>query len=190
MPRIIGAFSRSSNQPNQYLMKIITIVMIMMLAVVCVETSAQDNKPKSPKETVSGSIDGVNVEIVYCRPSARGRKMLGEKEPYGQVWRTGANEATTIKFDKAVTIEGKTLEAGTYALFTIPNESEWVIIFNKRAKQWGAYDYEKNKDQDALQVTVKSGKTAAFVETFTINAEKDQISLQWENTAVAFKVKG
>lgn len=171
-------------------MKRVTLFMFMLLAVATTDSMAQEKKPISPKETVTGSIDGVNVEIVYCRPSARGRKMLGEKEPYGQVWRTGANDATTIKFDKAVTIEGKTLEAGTYALFTIPNENEWVIIFNKKTKQWGAYDYEKNKDQDALQVTVKSGKTDAFVETFTISAEKDQISLQWENTAVAFKVKG
>ena len=164
--------------------------MIVILATATVDATAQDNKPKSPKETVSGSIDGTQVEIVYCRPSARGRKMLGEKEPYGQVWRTGANAATTIKFDKAVTIEGKALEAGTYALFTIPNENEWVIIFNKKTDQWGAYDYEKNKDQDALKVTVKAGKTAAFVEMFTIGVEKNQISLQWENTAVAFKVKG
>lgn len=170
-------------------MKRITVLMIMMLAVVSVETSAQDNKPKSPKETVTGSIDGVNVEIVYCRPSARGRKMLGEKEPYGQVWRTGANEATTIKFDKAVTIEGKTLEAGVYSLWTIPNEKEWVIIFNKKTGQWGT-QYDKFKDDDVLRVSVNAGKPKEFIETFTIGVEKDQISLQWENTAVAFKVKG
>lgn len=169
--------------------RIITLIM-MILTIVALDSQAQDNKPKSPKETVTGSIAGANVEIVYCRPSARGRKMLGEKEPYGQVWRTGANAATTIKFDKAVTIEGKALDAGTYALFTIPNESEWVIIFNKKTDQWGAYDYEKNKDQDALKVTVKAGKTPAFVETFTIGVDKDQVNLQWENTAVAFKVKG
>jgi hypothetical protein len=170
-------------------MKRITVLMIMMLAVVSVETSAQDNKPKSPKETVTGSIDGVNVEIVYCRPSARGRKMLGEKEPYGQVWRTGANEATTIKFDKAVTIEGKALEAGVYSLWTIPNEKEWVIIFNKKTGQWGT-QYDKFKDEDVLRVSVNAGKPKEFIETFTIGVEKDQISLQWENTAVAFKVKG
>lgn len=163
--------------------------MIMMLAVVSVETIAQDNKPKSPKETVTGTIDGVNVEIVYCRPSARGRKMLGEKEPYGQVWRTGANEATTIKFDKAVTIEGKALEAGVYSLWTIPNEKEWVIIFNKKTGQWGT-QYDKFKNEDVLRVTVNAGKPKEFIETFTIGVEKDQISLQWENTAVAFKVKG
>ncbi len=169
-------------------MKKITSVVTMLL-MFAVSSIAQE-KPLSPKETVKGTIGGSNVEIVYCRPSARGRKMLGEKEPYGQVWRTGANAATTVKFDKAVTIEGKALAAGTYALFTIPNESEWVIIFNKKTDQWGAYDYEKNKDQDALKVTVKAGKTTAFVETFTIGVDKDQINLQWENTAVAFKVKG
>lgn len=170
-------------------MKRIIALMMMVLAVAVLDSEAQE-KPKSPKETVTGSIDGANVEIVYCRPSARGRKMLGEKEPYGQVWRTGANAATTIKFDKAVNVEGQTLAAGTYALFTIPNESEWVIIFNKKTDQWGAYDYEKNKDQDVLKVTVKAGKTPAFVETFTIEVGKNQVNLQWENTAVAFKVKG
>jgi hypothetical protein len=162
------------------------VAMLLMLAV----TVMAQEKPLSPKETVKGTVGATTVEIVYCRPSARGRKMLGEKEPYGQVWRTGANAATTIKFDKAVSIEGKSLEAGTYALFTIPNESEWVIIFNKKTDQWGAYDYDKNKDQDALKVTVKAGKTPAFVETFTIGVDKNQVTLQWENTAVAFKVKG
>jgi hypothetical protein len=116
--------------------------------------------------------------------------MIGGVEPFGKVWRTGANANTTIQFDKDVTIEGKKLEAGKYALFTIPNENEWVIIFNKKTNQWGAYDYEKNKDQDALQVTVKAGKTKEFVETFTIRVDQDQISLEWENTALGFKVKG
>ncbi len=169
--------------------KMISFVVVLLMFA-SVEGIAQDKKPLSPKETVNGTIDGTTVEIVYCSPSARGRKMLGDKEPYGKVWRTGANAATTIKFDKAVTIEGKALEAGTYALFTIPDENEWVIIFNKKTDQWGAYDYDKHKDQDALRVTVKTGKTTSFVETFTISVGKDQISLQWENTAVAFKVKG
>lgn len=162
---------------------------VVVMAFVSVDALAQD-KPKSPKETVKGTIDGANIEIVYCRPSARGRKMLGEKEPYGQVWRTGANEATTIEFSKAVKIEGKELAAGKYTLFTIPGEKEWTIIFNKKLGQWGAYDYEKTKAEDVLSVTVPAGKPSAFVETFTIAVEKDHVSLQWENTAVAFKVKG
>jgi hypothetical protein len=163
------------------------IVMLFMLA--SVNSVAQENKPKSPKETVKGTVGGANVEIVYCRPSARGRKMLGGKEVYGQVWRTGANEATTISFDRPVTIEGQSLAAGTYSLWTIPNENEWAFIFNKKTGQWGT-EYEKFKDQDVLKVTTKAGKTPAFVETLTITLDKDQVNLQWENTAVAFKVKG
>lgn len=162
------------------------VVLLFMLAT---STSFAQEKPLSPKETVKGTVGGVNVEIVYCRPSARGRKMIGGKDAYGQVWRTGANEATTIKFDKAVTIEGKTLEAGTYSLWSVPNETEWAFIFNKKTGQWGT-EYEKFKDQDVLRVSVKPGKTPAFVETFTITLDNNQVNLQWENTAVAFKVKG
>lgn len=163
------------------------LTLLTLFSVTTTETFAQE-KPKSPKETVSGKIDGANVEIVYCRPSARGRKMLGGNEPYGKVWRTGANEATVISFDKDVTIEGKQLASGKYELFTIPGESEWVIIFQKYGKQWGAYSYKESND--VLRVTVKAGKPKAFVETFTIAVEKDQVNLMWENSAVAFKVKG
>jgi len=150
-----------------------------------VETYAQD-KPLSPKETVKGKIAGVDTEIVYCRPSARGRKMIGGKEPFGTVWRTGANAATTIEFDEPVKIEGKSLPAGKYALFTIPNENEWTIIINKDFNQQGAYNYDEKKD--VLRVTVKPKKTDQFIETFTITPEKDKVTLKWENTEVAFKV--
>jgi hypothetical protein len=171
-------------------MKKMYLLVVALMALMLTNVSAQDKKPLSPKETVKGSVGGSDVEIVYCRPSARGRKMIGEKEPFGQVWRTGANKATTIEFSKPVKIEGKDLPAGKYSLFTIPNEKEWVVIFNKQADQSGAYDYETYKDQDALRVTVPVSKPAAFVETFTISLDKDKVNLQWENTAVAFKVKG
>ena len=150
------------------------------------QSHAQD-KPLSPKETVEGSIDGVKTTIEYCRPSARGRKMIGEKEPYGKVWRTGANRATTIEFDKPVQIEGKSLPAGKYALFTIPNENEWIIIINKDFNQQGAYNYDEKKD--VLRVSVKPKKTDQFVEIFTITTEKDKVNMKWENTEVGFKVK-
>jgi len=166
-------------------MKKITSLALVLLAFMSVEGLAQE-KPLSPKETVEGSIDGTKVSIVYSRPSARGRKMLGDKEPFGQVWRTGANDATTIEFDKAVTIEGKSLAAGKYALFTIPGEKEWTIIFNKEPKQWGAYKYKES--DDVLRVNVKPGK-ADFTETFTIAVEKDGVNLKWETTSVTFKIK-
>lgn len=171
-------------------MKKVLMLAAVVIGLTSVDGVAQDSKPKSPKETVTGNIQGASVEIVYSRPSARGRKMIGGNEAFGTVWRTGANQATTIEFNKAVRVEGKDLAAGKYALFTIPGEKEWVIIFNKKTDQWGAFDYEKNKEQDALRVTVPVSKPAAFVETFTITTDTDKVNLQWENTAVSFSVKG
>ncbi len=144
------------------------------------------SKRPSPPATAEGIIGDVRVKVDYSAPSARGRKMIGGKEPFGEVWRTGANEATTIEFDKAVKIEGKDLPAGKYELFTIPGEAEWTIIFQKYGKQWGAYSYKQAND--VLRVNVKPTKTSAFVETFTITVGKDALELKWEDTAVAFKV--
>lgn len=157
----------------------------MIATLLTVDVMAQE-KPLSPQATVEGKIGAANVKIVYCQPSARNRKMLGGKEPYGQVWRTGANEATTIEFDKPVKLEGKDVPAGKYSLFTIPGENEWTIILNKDAKQWGDKYNEKN---DLMRVKVKPTKTDNFVETFNIALGKDEVQLKWENTAVAFKVK-
>ncbi len=164
-------------------MKRIAFLMVASL----LPTFAQE-KASSPKATAEGKIGAAKVTIVYFQPAARGRKIMGELVPFGEVWRTGANDATTIEFDKPVKIEGKDLPAGKYSLFTIPGENEWTIIFNKEHKQWGAYSY-KEKD-DALRVKVKSGKTANFVELFTIAVDKDAVKLSWENTTTSFKVKG
>ena len=163
--------------------------MSMLLFAFCASllVAEAQEKPLSPKETVNAKIDGVDTEIVYCRPSARNRTMIGGKEPYGKVWRTGANAATTIEFDKPVKIEGKSLPAGKYALFTIPNEKEWTIIINEDYNQQGAYNYDEKKD--VLRVNVKPKKTEQFVETFTITPEKDRVTLKWENTQVSFKVQ-
>jgi hypothetical protein len=149
--------------------------------------SAQD-KPASPKAEASGTLGASKVKVVYSQPSARGRKIMGGLVPYGEVWRTGANEATVIEFDKPVKIEGKDLAAGKYSLFTIPGETEWTIIFNKDTKQWGHYSYKQA--DDVLRVTVKPTKLSAPVETFVISVGNEQIELKWENTAVPVKIKG
>lgn len=162
-------------------------VLMIALAMMAVTTLWSQDKPSSPKAEANATLGNSKVKIVYCQPSVRGRKVMGELVPFGKVWRTGANEATTIEFDKPVKIEGKDLPAGKYGLFTIPGENEWTIIFNKESKQWGAYDYKES--DDVLRVSVKPSKTSEFVEAFTITPEKDQVWLKWENTAVAFKVK-
>lgn len=151
----------------------------------------QDDKSKRPsppavaKETLAS---GAVVTIDYSQPSVKGRTIGKDLEPMaGKVWRTGANEATTFEISKAVKVEGKDLPAGKYALFTIANEGEWTIIFNKTAKQWGAYDYKEA--DDALRVKVKPGKAAQFAEKMTINVDKNGVvTLLWGDNKVDFKV--
>ena len=170
--------------------KQISISLLLVAFFFSVAALAQDDKSKrpSPPAKAEGTADGAKIAIDYSAPSAKGRKMLGGNEPFGKVWRTGANEATTFDVDKNVKIEGKELPKGKYALFTIPGENEWTIIFNKTADQWGAFKYKEA--DDALRVTVKPGKTDKFVETFNISVEGGKVVLRWENTQVTFNVKG
>lgn len=169
--------------------KALLVVALMMFVSGAVMAQSDKSKRPSPPATAEGVIDGVKIKVDYSQPSVKGRKIFGALEKYGQVWRTGANEATVISFDKAVKIEGKDLPAGKYALFSIPGENEWVIIFNSVTDTWGAYDYEKNKDKDVLRVTVKPAKTDLTEKlTFTVGA--NDVSFKWENTLVSFKVKG
>ncbi|GGH67971.1 hypothetical protein HNQ91_001550 [Filimonas zeae] len=153
----------------------------------------EKKKPASPLDSVSATIKGgAAVSIVYSRPSVKGRTIGKDLEPMpGKVWRAGANGATTFEVSKDVKVEGKALPAGKYAFFTIHNGAEWTLIFNKVYKTWGAYDYEKNKAEDALQVTVKDKKAPSFTETltYTIDAKGD-VTLLWGDHAVNFKVKG
>lgn len=159
--------------------------MLAMFAIALSSSVWAQNKPASPPAKAQGTIDGVAVTIDYHQPSAKGRKIMGGLVPYGEVWRTGANNTTSIEFSQNVKIEGKALPKGKYGLYTLPGENEWVIIINKTI-DWGAYKYKQ--EDDVLRVTVKPTKTDSFVETFTITVEKDNVLLKWENTAVAFKV--
>ncbi|MFY8036224.1 MAG: DUF2911 domain-containing protein [Cyclobacteriaceae bacterium] len=155
----------------------------LMLFLLSLTTMAQ--KMASPPAKAEGTIDGVSVKIDYHQPSAKGRKMLGGINPYGEVWRTGANATTSIEFGDNIKLEGQPVAKGKYGLYTIPGETEWTIIINKDIK-WGAYDYTEK--QDVLRVKVKPGKSAAFVETFTIKVEGNNVVLTWENTSVSFKI--
>ena len=161
---------------------------VAFIAVTGAHAQADKSKRPSPPKLTEGSLDGINIKVDYSAPSAKGRKMIGGIEAYGDVWRTGANEATVFIIDKDAKIEGQALAAGKYELFSIPGESEWTVIFQKfGAKgQWGAYDYKQSND--ALRVKVKSSKTSAFVETFIFVIENGQVMFKWENTQVGFKV--
>ncbi|NOT74071.1 MAG: DUF2911 domain-containing protein [Cyclobacteriaceae bacterium] len=161
-------------------------IAMIMLAFVATGAFAQDKAKPSPAAVAEGVIDGVNVKITYSAPSARGRKIVGGLDPYGKVWRTGANETTTIEFSAPVKVEGKEVAAGKYGLFTIPGETEWVVILNTGIK-WGAYTYKQ--EEDVIRVNVKPAKPSAFVETLNFTVEKNQVVLKFENNQVAFSVK-
>src|ERR1017187_9533093 len=121
---------------------------VLMIAIAAIGISAQEQQkaPLSPPGTTSVKFDdGKTVTIDYSRPSMRSRKIFGGLVPFGQVWRTGANAATTLKTDVNLTIGGAAVPAGTYTLFTIPTESGWKLIINKATGEWGT-DYDEKKD--------------------------------------------
>ncbi|MET6998117.1 DUF2911 domain-containing protein [Chitinophaga defluvii] len=137
--------------------------------------------PKSPAVTAEGK----NVKVAYGQPSKRNRVIFGELVPYGQVWRTGANKATEITFAKDGTLGGKPVKAGTYTLFTIPEAKEWTIILNSQLGQFGAFDYDKNKGKNVVEVKapVKTISGAA-VEKFTISVPAGKLVFEWDKTKV------
>lgn len=152
---------------------------------------AQDKKPvASPPATATAKIaSGATITINYAQPSVKGRTIGKDLEPLpGKVWRTGANEATTFETDKDVTIQGQKLPAGKYSLFTLSGDKEWTVIFNKTAKQWGAYEYKEA--DDVLRVKAPASKAGSASEKLTINAAPDgNVSLLWGEHQVKFAVK-
>jgi len=169
--------------------KQISLLTVMLVALFAVSAYAQKDKSKrpSPPAKAEGTIDGVKVVIDYSAPSVKGRKIFGGLQPYGQVWRTGANEATSFEIDKNIKVEGKELPKGKYTLYSIPGEKEWTVIFNKQTGQWGT---EYTESSDALRVTVKTEKTASLVEQLNIAIKGNKIVISWENSQFAVNVKG
>lgn len=170
---------------------VIKLSFILAFVLTAFTASAQQpaKKPRpSPADTVKGTLKkGIEVEIAYSQPSVKGRTIGSDIAPYGKVWRTGANNATTIVFSKDVQVEGKALKAGKYAIYTIPGEKDWVVIFNSGVKNWGTVYKE---EEDVLRVTVKTQKAPEFVEQFKFKIDPSGIiSFAWGDKMVAFKVK-
>jgi len=144
----------------------------------------------SQHAVVTQRIGITDITINYHRPMVNKRKVWGSLVPYGQVWRAGANENTTIEFTDSVNIEGKPLPKGTYGLHMIPGENEWTVIFSKNSTSWGSFTYDPA--EDALRVTVKP-QAADFHEALTydfddVNPDSSVVTLRWEKVAVPFKV--
>jgi hypothetical protein len=155
-------------------------------------TEAQLKTPQaSPKATVFQTVGLTDIEIVYCRPAARGRAVFGNLVPFGKVWRTGANENTTISFSEDVLIDGKTLPKGKYALYTIPKIESWEVIFYSTTNNWGNPEVW-NEANVVLRTTVKEEALQKPVESFTIgignlDANFAYLDMAWENSSVSMK---
>ena len=174
---------------NLTIMKSILTLMIALASICITSAGAQDLKIPQPStlQKIEQDFGLGNIAITYSRPNTKGRKIFNGMEPYGLVWRTGANYATKIKLSDTFNVEGHPLAPGEYSLFTIPGANEWTVIFNKTAVQWGAYSYDSTKD--LLRFKVKAEKLHEKMETFTIqftNTFTDYCELQllWENTLV------
>lgn len=165
---------------------------IIALILICSSVNAQDIIPRpSPSASVSQTIGYTTITINYCRPGVKDRKIWGDLVPYNEVWRTGANEATTIQFSTDVLVEGKKVPAGKYSFFTIPGEESWTVILNKVSKQWGAFRY--NEKEDLIRFEAKPEKsefTERMLFSFIdIEDSSCSIAVSWENLRVAFNVK-
>jgi hypothetical protein len=149
-----------------------------------------DLPDQSQRAEISQKIGVTNITIKYHRPLVKDRKIWGGLVPYGQVWRAGANENTTISFSDPVTIEGQPLAAGTYGLHMIPNPDEWTIIFSKNSTSWGSFTYDQA--EDALRVNVKPGAAgmhnALTYDFDQLAPDSAVVELEWEKVAVPFKV--
>jgi len=150
------------------------------------------NLPRASQHAqVTQRIGITDITVNYHRPLANGRQIWGKVVPYGQVWRAGANENTTITFSDPVTIEGQPLDKGTYGLHMIPGENQWTVIFSKNATSWGSFTYKQ--DEDALRVTVKP-QAAEVHDALTydfddVKADSTVVTMRWEKVAVPFKVE-
>lgn len=153
----------------------------------------------SPRQTTTAAFDGAEIAIDYGSPSVRGRKIFGALEPWGQVWRTGANAATTLKTSSALSVGGHTIPAGTYSLWILPAPTAWTLIINKqtlapcaatcpaqRAPLWGT-DY--SADSDLVRVPMRVQNTPALIEHFAIRASPSLLTFEWEHTRASVEIR-
>jgi Protein of unknown function (DUF2911) len=157
----------------------------VLFSIVVATMACNSQTPASPRVKA----ESANVTVAYGQPSKKGRVILGNLAPIGQVWRTGANEATEITFKKDGMFGGQAVKAGTYSLFTIPGEKEWTVILNSSLKQWGAYGYDKIKDKDVLKVTVPTKTAQESAEKLTFTVSETSLDFVWDTAAFSVPLK-
>jgi hypothetical protein len=156
------------------------IAAVLLVAFFVLRSVTKSNSPEAVAEIDQ---NGFHVKVDYCQPYKKGRKIFGGLVPYGQVWRTGANEATVIEFNHNVTVAGQPLDEGEYSLWTIPSQQGWIAIFNRETGQWGT-NYDQTKD--VLRVPIVSRKHSPMAEQFHITfvpaSNGTDMMLIWDET--------
>lgn len=168
----------------------------VLISLFALSTFGQDLKVPtlSPLTEVTQEVALTQVKLSYSRPSAKGRKVLGDLVPYNEIWRTGANASTKLTFTEDVKIAGNSLKAGTYALYSIPGEKEWTIIVHTNTKHRSLAGDVYKQAEDAFRFKAKPAKTSSYVETFTIEfgdftTSSCNLVLSWENTQIRFPIE-
>jgi hypothetical protein len=162
-------------------------VAIVTLSILGLATFACAQKPSPAAQAQCKFSDGKTITVDYSSPRMKGRKIFGDLVPYGDVWRTGANEATTFVTTANVTVGGKSVPAGSYTIFTVPNQNNWTLIVNKKTGEWGIpYKYEAD---ELVRVGMRVSQTASSVENFTIAFDQAcTLSVSWENTQASVNI--
>jgi hypothetical protein len=173
--------------------KVLGIVVVLALALFVYRSHAQQDKSKRPSPPATASLDlggGKTVTIDYSSPRVKGRKIFGALIPYGQVWRAGANEATTFVNTADVTVGGTNVPAGSYTLFAIPNQDKWTLIISKKTGEWGT-NYA-GPSEDLARIDMKATALSSPVENFTISFDKTSnggtLNMDWENTRASVAI--
>src|SRR5580658_5129315 len=166
---------------------------LLALGVMAAAGRSQQDKGKRPSPAAHAECqfaDGKTIIVDYSSPRAKGRKIFGGLVPYGEVWRAGANEATTFVINKDMTVGGKTVPAGSYTLFTIPDKDKWTLIVSKKTGEWGV-PYPGEKD-DLLRVDMKTSQLPSPLENFTIPFDKTgntcTLNMDWETTRASVEI--
>ncbi len=167
----------------------IFVVACLAFSVMAAISCAQQDKAKRPSPPAKATMDlggGQSVTIDYSSPRAKGRKIYGGLVPYGQVWRTGANEATTFVNTADVVVGGKVVPAGSYTLFTVPNADKWQLVLSKKTGEWGT-EYP-GASNDFARIDMKVTTLPAPVENFTISFDHGMLNIDWETTRASVSV--
>ena len=177
---------------TKILKRIVALLLAILVSSSALWAQADKSKRASPPDSASGKIGDATITINYSSPSVKGRKVWGELVPYDKAWRAGANEATLFQTDKAITVEGKSLPAGTYSLFAVPGKESWQFIFNSQTGQWGVKRTgEANRDpaNDVLTVTVKPVTRTDQHERLRYEVGTNGFVLKWDMLEVPVSIK-